>query len=292
MQEGRQKLKLLVAVVFAACCCGCPGSGDGWIQGSLWIDNCKDGESFGDSAESRREFDLNADFFAGEPFEDSNKSSTQRRNSLTLRIQNTSNNVEESDGLLIQVNDLDQAARALAGGILLPITASRLCPGGNCPLAHDMVRANLYLYATCPDGRQPLWGGSHEFAPSADDPGCLFPTGNNPDPCPALTPAARSSLDQLCEGDFEDRSSFDAVGQLLGSSCIYLCRFGDAERGQSPEEIEGFTLEYGDRVAAIISVAVIDGRAINLQTCAQVAGELRGMFDFELTRGQSAQSFP
>jgi hypothetical protein len=285
-----QKLKLLLPMVVV--CCGCPGSGNGWIQGSLWIDNCKDGESFGDSAQNRREFDLNVDFFTGEPFEDSNKSVSQRKNSLTLRIQNTSNNVEESDGLLVQINDLDLAAQALAGGTQLPITASQLCPGGNCPLVQDLVRASLYLFTTCPDGSQPLSGSSHEFAPSTDKPDCLFPTGKKPDPCPPLTAATQSSLDQLCEGDFEDRSSFDLIGQLLGGSCMYLCRFGDAKRGQDPNDLDGFVLDYGDRVAAIISLNIVDGRAINLQSCAQVAGEVRGMFDFELTRGQSAQSFP
>lgn len=273
---------------------GCIGRGDGWIIGKLWLDNCKDGEPLGEAYDEKSDFDLHADFFSGEPIEDSNKSVSQRRNRLTIRIQNTSNNLEVSDGLLIQVVDLDLAARSFARSQPVPISTSDLCPGGSCSLVEDDLRASLYLYATCPDGRQPLTGSSYALSPSGQDAGCLLSTGTQTAACPDLSAAQQTALEQLCAGDFNDRGSYDLIGQLLGTSgaCMFFCSLGEARRGQDPSELAGFRVSYGDRIAAIISTNVVDGRAINLQSCAGAAGELRGMFDFELTRGRAAQSFP
>jgi hypothetical protein len=273
---------------------GCIGRGDGWIIGKLWLDNCKDGEPLGEAYDKQSEFDLHADFFSGEPIEDSNKSVSQRSNRLTIRIQNTSNNLEVSDGLLIQVVDLDLAARSFAESQPMQISTSDLCPGGDCSLVEDHLRASLYLYATCPDGRQPLTGSSYTVSPSTQDATCLLSTGTQTSACPSLSATQRQTLEQLCESDFNDRGSYDAIGQLLGTrgACMFFCSLGEARRGQDPSELAGFRVSYGDRIAAIISTNIVDGRAINLQGCAGAAGELRGMFDFELARGRSAQSFP
>ena len=271
---------------------GCPGSGRGWIAGSLWMQTCSDDAPLGVSPKEKAEFDLNAGFFAAEPFEDSNPAKSQRRNSLTLRIQRSSNQVEVSDGVLIQMNDLALAAGAMARSEALPITSSQLCPGGSCALTRDAVRASVYLYATCPQGRAPLVAVSHEMAGSAEEPDCLVPTGAEAPPCAPLSDASRSALDRLCEGDFSDRTAGDTIASLLGRSCMYLCTLGGVERGQDSADLDGFYMSFGDRVAGILSFSVVDGRAINLQTCARAAGELRGMFDFEITRGQAAQNFP
>jgi hypothetical protein len=67
---------------------------------------------------------------------------------------------------------------------------------------------------------------------------------------------------------------------------------GQARRGQPDSELEGFIVDYGDRVAGIFSMQVVDGRAVILKTCANVAGHVSGMFDFEVVRGRAAQSFP
>lgn len=286
-------MKRLVVVLLALAAGGCLGQGEGWVVGRLWVDNCKGGDPMGESFDNPADFDLHVDFFSGESMLDSTESISQRRNSLALRIQNTSNNVEASDGLLIQMIDLNLAARSFAQRLPLAISASGLCPGGNCTLVEDSLRASLYLYSTCPDGRQALSGSSYSFAPSPDDKTCLQSTSSITAPCPELTAADRQALDKLCEGDFDDKSLSADVATLLGpGACMYLCTFGKARRGQDPAQLESFSIDYGERVAAIFSTAIVDGRAINLQSCSGGAGEVQGMFDFELARGRSAQSFP
>jgi len=285
-------MKWFAPVLIVLGSAGCLGGGDGWVMGTLWVDNCKNGDPLGESFDRPTTFDLHVDFFTGESMEDSDKSVTQRRSTLVLRIQNTSNNVEVSDGLLLQIIELDVAARSFAAGQPIPISSSNLCPGGNCTLVEDTLRASLYLYSTCPDGRQALNGSSYSLAPSPKDTTCLQ-SGALAPPCPVLADAARQSLDTMCKGDFNDRTQAPAISQLLGhGACMYLCALGDARRGQPSDELGGFRISYGDRVAGIFSTGIVDGRAVNLQGCAGGAGEIQGMFDFELARGRSAQSFP
>jgi hypothetical protein len=290
-----------IAVLGIACTVG---AGDGWVRGSLWIENCRDGNPLGDALDKPNDFDLKADFYAGEPIEDSDKSIPQKRSSLIVRIQPTSNNPEVSDGLMLQFTDLDLAVQRFASGRPLEITNSGLCSGQSCTNSEDPLRASLYLYTTCPHLRQPLVGSSHVMtmttSPSSEE-SCLRhldETGVAPvppwtEPCPSLDSAAVDELEMICNSDFNDQSSFDAVGRLLGGgACLYLCRFGEARKGQSEQELKGYHIDYGDRVAGIFSMQIVDGRAVTFQTCANVSGEVRGMFTFEVTRGRAAQSFP
>lgn len=299
-----RNLSALTVVLLVVCGCNV-GDGDGWFTGSLWVDNCKGGDSLGTQS-APGEYDLDADFFAAQPLEDSSESSTQRRNNLLVRVQPTSNNLEVSDGVLLQFVDLDQAARAFAKGQPLGITNTSLCNGSYCtPTQEDALRASLYLYTTCPDLRQPLVGGSHVLTLSADG-SCLKHSGANgapPNPpwvppCPQLTAAAKAGLEQLCAGDFNNREAQVQanietwLGGGSGGACVYLCAFGQARRGQSDKELEGFLVDYGDTVAGIVSMNIVDGRAVNLQTCARVSGKINGMFSMEVVRGRAAQSFP
>lgn len=290
MQNAKVIATWVAAVLLTG---GCLGQGTGWVTGGMWVDNCRDGEPLGESQDKLGEFDLHADFFSGEIQEDSNKSDIQRENRLTVRIQNTSNNVEVSDGLLLQMNDLDLAARNFASREPVPIGASGVCPGGSCAVVEDPLRGTLYLHASCPECHQPLVGTTHELEPSSADPSCQVATGSLGEACPTLTTEGRDALEELCNGDFADRSAYDVIGQSLGGgACMYFCHLGEARRDQSPQELEGFRVEYGDRIAAIFVMNIVDARAINLQACARAAGEIRGMFDFEVVRGRAAQSFP
>lgn len=300
-----QKVALIGAYagLLIAFCAGClVGQGDGWVMGGMWVENCRDGEPLGESSASMEEFDLDVDFFSGQVQEDSNKSADQRRNSLTLRIQNTSNNLEVSDGLVFQFNDLDLAARSFASGVPLEVTSTALCTTG-CPL-QDSLRGNLYLYSSCPDGRQPLVASSYSLEPSQTDSlgsgdQCLLHNGGrppqavSPTSCPALTAEEKSTLDQLCAGDFKDRGAYQTIGDLFGEgACMYLCEFGKASAGQDTKELLGFRVNYGDRVAAVFATAIVDGRAVKSGGCARASGFIRGMFTFEVARGRAAQAFP
>ncbi len=276
---------LLLAVALASS--GCIGSGDGWLAGNLWIEDCQEGTPLS----LQDPFSLDIDFFAGETLEDPNPSLEQRRNRLTVRVQVTSNNIEESDGLVFQFLDTEAAARAFVSGSGIPITNRVTCSGASCPATEDVLRSRLPLFTRCPDCRQPLVGASDELAPAANDASCRRPTGKLPTPCPALGAEARAELDALCLGSFRDRSASATIERLLGagSACLYLCRFGEARPGQ---DLGGFAIRYGDTIAALYSVRIIDGRALEGGSCAVAEGHVSGMLNFEVRRGQSAQAFP
>lgn len=281
----------------ALCCAGCPaGQGEGWIVGQLWVDNCQEGSAYGDGPSNLGDFDLQAGFFAGETLEDSNKASEQRQSRLTIRIQDTSNNLETSNGLVLQLNDLTAAARAYATGKPLPVSSRDLiCTGSNCSTPPDPVRANLYLYAVCPQGKQPLVAASYKLQPDASVAGCYRASSQGAPPaCRTLSSADRAFLNRLCDqGSFTDTTPQIHLRQILGpGACLYLCSLGAAHRGQNPKELAGFSMEYGDVVAGLVSLNLVDGRAVKLDTCARAAGSVQGMFTFEVTRGRAAQSFP
>ncbi len=304
VQHLRKKFFTAFGIVTLLMQMGCElGKGQGWIEGQLWVENCKDGNPLG-SLEKPAAFDLHADFFPGEPKEDSNPSAEQRRNILALRIQNTSNNVEVSDGLFVQFNDLDVVARNFAQGQPTSVTNSSFCSSLGCSTQDDALRVSLYLYASCHACRQPLVGASYELSklPNATDPSrnCLQyahqtapPAAPWTSPCPNISPSDKATLDAMCTGDFNDRESKSEIERILGGgACLYLCQFGTAQRGQDPEELQGYSVDYGDRVAALFSVQILDGRAVEMQTCAMAHGHITGQFNFEVVRGRAAQSFP
>lgn len=286
-------LSLLVA--------GCTGQGQGWVEGELWVENCSDGDPLGGAA-APAPFDLRATFFAGETLEDSNPQPGQKQNRLDIRIQDTSNNVEASNGLLLQLLDLEQIARAVAQGQPIPISNCDLCRDDICASAQDVVRAKLYLFAICPSCQQPMLGSAVRVSESQSSGGsgrCLQAERTAGESCPKTTPAcpvlddqARATLQQLCRTPFTDRSTLDTIRRTLGGgACIYFCQLGELQPG-SDAELAGFNVTYGDQISAFFSSRIVDGRAVKLGGCARINGTLHGRFSFSVSRGRAAQSFP
>jgi hypothetical protein len=262
------------------------------VAGSLWIQNCVGGRPL----EREGDFDLKVDFFAGETIEDTNPSLSQRRNSLLLRLQNTSNNIEESDSLMFQFVDVRVSAQSMAAGLPVPVTSRGVC-ALPCAAAEDPLRARLTLYTTCPACAQPIIASNRQLVPSGatllDGAPCLMPSGVQSPACPALAAADQTVLDSLCSGDFKSRSGAGEIQRILGGgACAYFCQFGKARAGQSAEDLAGFRIDYGERVAALFALNVVDARALQNGTCAEASGQIYGMFSFEVARGQAAQSFP
>jgi len=277
------------------CLAGCNvGGGDGWAKGRLWVENCTDGNPFGESPHKPDDFDLRADFYAGEPMEDSNASIEQRRNALNIRIQDTSTNLEASNGLFFQFLNLTAAAHSLAQSALLPVSSKELCCEKDCTNPLDVLRVSLYLFAVCPNCKQPMVGSNCIQAADKNDQQCLLASGKEiPAPCPALTAAQQHQLNTICLGDFNDSSVAGRIRQIMGSgSCLYLCQFGAAQRGQPLEQLKGFRIDYEQHVAGLFSISIKDGRALKLRTCAKTLGDIQGMFSFEVKRGRAGQSFP
>ncbi len=264
------------------------GDGFGWVTGTVKIDNCVDGESL----IKEGDYDLEADFFAGEPLPDSTETLSQQRNGLNLRIQNTSNNTEDSDGMLFQFSDVRAAARIMATGQPIPITSNGLCDQ-SCSGATDLLRSRLYIFASCPDCQQQMLGTSREMVQTGEDAGCFLPTGVIGPECPTLSAADQQALNEICGSDFSLRTFEAKIEEILGGgACLYLCRFGSLSAGKPAGNLDEFTIEFNDHIEALFSMSVVDARSIDRQICAGAAGQVRGMFSFEIVRGSAAQSFP
>lgn len=297
----------LIAVAFGVFLSGCTvGEGDGWVQGSMWIKNCKEGNPL----DEQNTFALGASFFVGELLPDSNPDPSQQRNRLIVRIQDTSNNIEFANGLTFEFSDLAAAARSCAEGHLLPITNQGVFTADDTSNVQkfDLLRSRLYLFASCPDARQPMVGSNIALTPKtiASIPGdqCLQPTAPETLVCPTLSPSDRQELDTVCN-QINSPASKDIINRILGSSaCLYLCQLGTIQKGQTGQTYEGFSLDYGDQIVALFSMNIVDARSVTfLMTvvddnpistayCAQAQGRLSGAFRFEIRRGRAAQSFP
>lgn len=278
---------------------GCPaGRGEGWVLGELYVENCKDGRSLDG------EFDLKADFYAGDPVFDSSQSAVERQSRLFIRIQETSNIVSESNSLTFQFQDMVKAAQAFNNRELLTLTDDSLIP--NSSDVNAALRGQLQLYTSCPDNNSPLHAIGwplleQQTNDSARDEICMLPQSQYPSPpvltCPQLDDATRDELDAICaEPDFNDRESKDRIEAILGkeenSACLYLCSLGSLKRGQDPKSLLGFEIDFGDSISALFVSKLVDGRAIRLGQCARAWGRLVGRFRFNVIRSRVAQPFP
>lgn len=126
------KVSLVVCALCAASIGCSTGEGSGSVRSDrLYVKNCWDGP-----------FDLNPDFFATVPFND-----TQQ-----IRVQRGDRPVEVSDGIILVVNDVAEI-RAKKLGVPIPLGLPiGVKPPGFPPrveLVPAEVSLSLYLYATC-----------------------------------------------------------------------------------------------------------------------------------------------
>ncbi|MCC6749414.1 MAG: hypothetical protein IT371_17250 [Deltaproteobacteria bacterium] len=307
MTARRPALVVLPATLLFAGCL--TNTGEGWIVGSLRVESCRDGEAL----DRPGTFDLGADFFAGDPLFDSDPASGQKRNSLALRIQQTSNRVEEADGLALHFHDLAQVARAFAAEVPLPVSADYACPQGRCVPSQRTIEAQLSLFNTCPGNRHALAGSSRELladpppagAPAAARPAtCLRPSGQEIAACPTLSAADQQALRAVCASPFDRQEDRHTIARILGQgdtrsdqrvaahACVFVCELGQVRVGQSPASLAEFQLEFGEHLAALLSLSLVDSRSLALGLCAQSGGQLQGKFRIKLVRSRAAQAFP
>lgn len=271
---------LLLAALFLG---GCPtGDGEGEVVGEFFLLGCDDAFDYGSLA-TPAHYDMEANFFVGEPIVDERESNPVNR--LDLRIQQGGNNIEDVDSLYIQIANVRTAAEAFADAAY---SGSPVGEGQN-------IRANLSLYVTCPTyfGRLAATVSASALA------------------CPALDPAAR---DALCEAmDYDEAlDPAQAFAPFSNeSSCLIFCRFGMAERGS--EVPHDFAVDFGDVVQGIFHFNLVEQRLLaqGAEICndgtdndgdgevdeanceiSQGGGRLMGKFNFEVRRGQVAQEFP
>jgi hypothetical protein len=182
----------LLPIALLLCCT--VGKGDGVVVGALSIPDCHHDRAMDDS-----NFDLDADFYAGQPlFHDQDRTSAP--DALFIRIQHGGTYAEVADALSIQVIDLAMVHQDAVEEVTL---------GGN-------VRAHLRMGLRCPDAFEDL-------VAAADD-GTACPN------------VGREDRDRLFAGDFNDPAAFDdpffsgdpADSAAPHPSCIMFRRIGTA----------------------------------------------------------------
>lgn len=229
-------LSVLGSILLSACSIG---RGDGFVRGNLALTQCRQGDAL-----EAPDFDLGAEFFFGDPLIDFDDSVELRRSSLTIRIQDTSNRLETSDGLMLLLPDLRYAARAYADA--RPLSADDCFESGGCPTEdYSRVRAKLSLFNSCPDNRSPIVAAPRDVVRknvvAADN--CLR-SDTVRAACPTLSPAQLAELDEICAGDLNDanaiqprieailgqgaESGSDRVGVLLASTSVRSAVFNAA----------------------------------------------------------------
>ena len=148
---------------------GCKDDGEGTVEGVFTIADC---------GLENREVNLGADYFTANYFE----------NTLTVRLQHTTQNYVFADGLQLEIRNVDAVAEAL--GEPIPITlvpslaeykengpseASGYESGYPATPYNSRARATLYMYATCPDSQVSFTDGegtvtlTHIYRPGGGD---------------------------------------------------------------------------------------------------------------------------
>ncbi len=262
---------------------GCPtGDGEGEVVGVFFLLGCDDAFDYG-SVDAPVRYDMEANFFVGEPIVDELESHPTNR--LDIRIQRGGNNIEDVDSLYFQIADVRQVAESFSA---TGYSGTSVGYGEN-------VRALLSLFVTCPTFFGSLVATVDASAPA----------------CPDLDPVQR---DELCDS-LDYNSPLDPVATLgpfaPGSSCLIFCRFGSARRGEQVRP--DFSINFGDVVQGLFYLTLVEQRLLESGqeicddgrdndgdgvadetdcTDSAAGGWLMGKFNFEVRRGQVAQEFP
>jgi hypothetical protein len=241
---------------------GCTvGNGTGQAAGELYVKGCTPNGDFGNGG-APIGYDLEPEFFAGEPIEDIKKDGTINR--IVLRLQNSGKSIEANDLLQFDVVNSYLVATCLAGKALPDEQFRAFCqtpPGQTRPRMRVgpnlPIRASLAVRYKCPSA--------------------------------TLIGTARDG----------DGSRIDAIVPLpldQWRSWIEFSAFGSATRGDVPPT---FRVEFNERITADrFHVELVDDRVIEAERrrdpppTPDLVGMLEGNFDFELERGQGAQTFP
>lgn len=251
-------------VMLAGAAGGCTvGEGTGEARGQLFVLSCKrGGEDLGSPTEPA-EYSLDPEFFAGEPHGDIG-TSLVKANRLIIRVQTTGRRRELTDVLTVDV-------------------------------------VNSYEVARCVRGRQ------ENGKPDYDPKNCSWETGK---------PRLRVGTDAhvrvyftpraTCPGPDPTRPT-NAVATAVSEegrwvSWITFLSFGaaraepDVPPGERPTTAPDFRVDFGQRLHAerfeleLRDDKVVKGLRPNAMP--EIGGALAGFFDFDLERGQGAQTFP
>jgi hypothetical protein len=287
---------------FGLCACSV-GKGSGAASGILYEYGCNDNGDYcsapgvcGTEA-NPVPYDLAPTFFAGEPIDDLreyNAGSAIMDNRIIIRLQRSGKRIEVNDVLTFDVPSVYEVARCVRGRVD-PTTGLHDWKDTTCFRALDTgpgrlriqfdsdIQASLDLGSTC---MRKLPPGS----PSR-------PTDLVGSAVSAEVPLsyATAAPPMVANGAWESWVEFQEFGSASQND-----RQPEARDPISPK----FHIEFGERIYAtsfyltLVDDAVVDAAIKNLpRPQPQIGGTLggdptTGRFDFDLQRGQGAQSFP
>lgn len=235
---------LIAAAVCVAAAPGCTlGSGEGRVQGQLDVPNCWSGS-----------FDLKPDFFAGVPY----------MNDYQIRVQQTADYANFSDGLAVHVKDVTAVRRQLGQPLAVGLPPNVTPPG--VPVTPDpdppLVNMSLYLARTCRSQTVALYATKAALA-NAD--GTCDVAG--PVTCGAGAPVPAGS-------------------KVVTSTITFANVFdGDPDEPSAQERLTD----------ASFDVYLVDPRDVcpgGQGAPPRCRGHLTGYFKFYFERGRPAQPFP
>lgn len=219
------------------------GSGEGEVKGQLDVPSCWSGD-----------FDLHPDFFAGIPY----------RSDYQIRIQQTADYANFSDGIAVHVTDVMAVRRALGQPLAVGLSPEVTPPG--VPVMPDpdppIVNFTLYLGRTCRSETAALYGSKSALANA--DGSCDV---NGPSTCGAgaMTPTGAKTV-----------SSTITFAHIFN---------GDPDEPSAQERLTEATFD----------VYLVDPRDVcpgGQGAPPRCRGHLTGKFKFYFERGRPAQPFP
>jgi hypothetical protein len=251
---------------------GCAvGQGTGTVKGTLDVNQCTFDSSANPTPLTVADFDLHADFFAGQPIDaDPILEPRFPANQMIIRVQHSGKRLESANALVFLIQDSAAVARCMHGApgwdpALCDRSAAALGPGDLgrvfIGMTSETVRSFFVLNEACPKGLV-----------SADALG----TACEDNSCPDVA---------LCPGR---------------GSWITFADYGNVPADPAAAISFGFKVNDGERMRAqAFHVEMCDAATVLAKLDhvlpvpkPNVVGTLDGSFDFNLERGQAGQPFP
>jgi hypothetical protein len=278
----RARLLIPTAALAAASAAGCGvGDGTGSAKGDLFMLGCSDGHDFG-SPTMPQPWDLQPTYFVGEPIEDiADPSDIQSaQNELIIRMQRNGNAPEITDTLYFTIHNSADVAACLRGQTV---------------------------------NGAPQWDttSTGTVDPTVTTPWCMAPVatadGGTGFPRIHLVPTGpvRVSFTPLgyCASTMHPPAIVSITG-VASDGYIDFLDFGGAMQNDKTPDMRNpiptdFKVNFGERLNANFNFTMGDDRVltalmlkVNPPPDPRIGGTMAGNFDFNLQRGQGAQTFP
>jgi hypothetical protein len=251
-------------LTLALAACGV-GEGTGAVKGPLTILDCGGaGKVFPDPA-NPQEYDMKPEFFAAEQLLDLT-GGQERSHRLIIRVQTTGRRREATDALRFDITNLQAVARCFRAGAMVAGGPAAEFDQTNCMPTTGGTRIRVGPNALIQAAITPNFTCSTRLG--------LYPHVGT----------AVSDLRTPNDGNWQSYIVFTALGRALSAD------FG-------PD----FKIEIDDRLqASEFSLTIEDDAVVTAQRDplmppipgSHINGHLTGSFDFDMQRGQGAQTFP